>query len=424
MFSNLFIDYLFVISVILIWFMLGYQFLLFLLGFHYSRKSANERVEICQAKLQLPNISVIVPAHNEALVIRDTLQSILASDFPEEQMEVIVVNDGSTDNTAAIVNSAARTDSRVKLINIPPELGGRGKSAALNVAFLQARFEVIGVFDADNQPEPQSLRCLAEQLVGDPKLGAVIGKFRAVNKAENLLLRFLNIESLSFQWIVQAGRWVLLRFCTLPGTNFLVWKSILERLNGWDEQALTEDAELTIRIYQAGYQIKFVPYAVTWEQEPRALKTWIRQRTRWVRGNNYILRKFALQLFRSKPRSVALELLYSISLYYAFFFAILLSDVLFLLCVTNLVFIPVLGPYRQVWIAAIILFVMEIVLALSREKGEDTPLNILLTFCMYFTYCQLWLVVVSKGFYEDFVLKKEIKWAKTERYEAKSPKLS
>ena len=370
MFSSLFIDYLFVISVILIWFMLGYQLLLFLLGFQYSRKSAKEKVEIRQAKLQLPNISIIVPAHNEALVIGETLEAILASDFPEGQLEVIVVNDGSTDNTAAIVSSLARTDSRIKLINIPWEMGGRGKSAALNVALRQARFEVIGVFDADNQPEPQSVRSLAEQLVGNPRLGAVIGKFRAANKSENLLLRFLNIESLSFQWIVQAGRWMLLQFCTLPGTNFLVWKSILERLNGWDERALTEDAELTIRIYQAGYQIKFVPYAVTWEQEPNALKTWIRQRTRWVRGNNYILKKFVLQLFRSKPRSVALELLYSISLYYVFFLAILLSDVLFLLCITGLVFVPVPGPYSQVWIVAIILFFMEIVLALTLRSGK------------------------------------------------------
>lgn len=416
MYHNLFINYLFVISVILIWFMLGYQLLLFLLGFYYSRKSAQEKVLLARSNLKLPSISILIPAHNEALVIQKTLEVILASDYPAGQLEVIVVNDGSTDSTASIVQRLANQDARVRLINTPPGQGGKGKSAALNAAFRLASHAVIGIYDADNQPEPQALRFLAEQLASNSTLGAVIGKFRALNKNENLLLRFLNIESLSFQWIVQAGRWMLLEVCTLPGTNFLIHKSILEKLNGWDELALTEDAELTIRLYEAGYKVKFIPYAVTWEQEPRTIKTWLRQRTRWVRGNNYVLRKFALRLVHFKPRIIGFELLYSIALYYVFFFAILLSDLLLLLCILDLIFIPVLGPYNQVWMVAVLLFEMEILLALSREKGEDTPLNILLTFFMYFTYCQLWIVVVLKGFYDDFILKREMKWAKTERF--------
>jgi cellulose synthase/poly-beta-1,6-N-acetylglucosamine synthase-like glycosyltransferase len=414
--SNLFINYLFVISVILIWFMLGYQLLLFLLGFYYSRRSAQEKVQLAKTPLSLPRISLIIPARNEALVIKKTLESILASEYPCDRLEVIVVNDGSTDKTEAIVNEHMRVDARVKLINIPLGLGGRGKSAALNIGLRHARHEIVGVYDADNQPEPDALKFLAEQLAQDASLGAVIGKFRALNKSENLLLRCLNIESLSFQWIVQAGRWMLLKVCTLPGTNFLVRKPILEQLRGWDEQALTEDAELTIRICAGGHRIKFVPYAVTWEQEPRTLRAWVRQRTRWVRGNNYVLRKFALRLFQLKPRIIGFELLYSISVYYVFFVAILLSDTLFLLCLSDLIFIPVLGPYNQVWTVAVILFFMEILLALSREKGEDTPLNILLIFIMYFTYCQLWLVVVLKGFYDDFILKRDMRWAKTERF--------
>jgi cellulose synthase/poly-beta-1,6-N-acetylglucosamine synthase-like glycosyltransferase len=419
MYHNLLIDYFFVISVVLIWFMLGYQLLLFVLGFQYSLQVAREKSTLSCIGPTLPHVSIIIPAHNEELVIQRTLQAILGMDYPLDRLEVLVVNDGSTDNTAAIVQKITMLDARVRLINIPVGEGGRGKSAALNFALRQASHPVIGVYDADNQPEPPALRYLAEQLVSDEKLGAVIGKFRAINKSENLLLRFVNIEALSFQWIVQAGRWMLLKMCTLPGTNFLVYKSILQQLNGWDEQALTEDAELTIRLCEAGYQIKFVPYAVTWEQEPRTLKTWIRQRTRWVRGNNYVLRKFLFQLFRFRPKIIGFELLYSISLYYVFFLAIVLSDILFLLCASNLILIPVPGPYTQVWVVAVLLFVMEILLALSREKEEDTPLNLLLILLMYLTYCQLWIVVVVKGFYDDVVLKREMKWAKTERFVVK-----
>jgi cellulose synthase/poly-beta-1,6-N-acetylglucosamine synthase-like glycosyltransferase len=246
MYHSLFINYLFVISVILVWFMLGYQLLLFLLGFCYSRKSVQEKVRLARSNPRLPSISILIPAHNEVLVIQKTMDAILASDYPAGQLEVLVVNDGSTDGTASIVQRTANQDERVHLINIPPGQGGKGKSAALNAAFRLARHDVIGIYDADNQPEPEALRFLAQQLVSDSSLGAVIGKFRAINKNENLLLRFLNIESLSFQWIVQAGRWMLLKVCTLPGTNFLIHKHILENLEGWDEQALTEDAELTI----------------------------------------------------------------------------------------------------------------------------------------------------------------------------------
>src|SRR5919202_1055223 len=148
MLSNLFINYLFVISVILIWFMLGYQLLLFLLGFYYSRKSAQEKVQLAKALLSLPRVSLIIPARNEALVIKKTLESILASEYPCDRLEVIVVNDGSTDKTAAIVNEHIRVDARVKLINIPPGLGGRGKSAALNIGLRHAKHEIIGVYDA------------------------------------------------------------------------------------------------------------------------------------------------------------------------------------------------------------------------------------------------------------------------------------
>ena len=65
---------------------------------------------------------------------------------------------------------------------------------------------------------------------------------------------------------------------------------------GWDEKALTEDTELSIRLYKMGHEIKFVPYAVTWEEEPEAWAAWVKQRTRWVRGNFYVLKKYLIPL--------------------------------------------------------------------------------------------------------------------------------
>ncbi len=419
MFSHLILNYLFVFSVIVIWFMLAYQFILFLLGYLYGFRAERRRRLIERSDRDLPAVSLMIPAHNEGLVIKRTLESLLKLNYPRGKLEILVINDGSTDDTSQQVEAIAARDSRIRLFNVPKEFSARGKSAALNRGLKACRHNIIGIFDADNTPEPDSVLHLAHQLVDDPRLGAVIGKFRCVNRKKNILTRFINLESLAFQWIVQAGRWRLLRMSTLPGTNYLIRRSLLEALGGWDEQALTEDAEMSIRIYMAGYLIKFIPYAVTWEQEPENLKVWFKQRVRWARGNNYVLEKYFTSVFRIKPRVVGLELFYAMAVYYVFFVAILLSDLLFLAALPGLISIPVVGPYAEVWLFAFLLFILELIIALSREK-EDSPLNILLIALSYFTYCQLWIAVVIKGAFDDFVFRREHVWVKTQRFRAAS----
>jgi cellulose synthase/poly-beta-1,6-N-acetylglucosamine synthase-like glycosyltransferase len=421
MFSHIIIDYIFVFSVIIIWFMLGYQFILFLLGYMYGSKAERQRRKLEKLSPDLPKISLMIPAHNEGIVIADTLKALLNLNYPADSLEILVINDGSTDDTAEQVKAIAALDSRVRLFNVPPEFAARGKSSALNQGLSQCHYSVVGIFDADNLPEPDSVLHLARQLAANPALGAVIGKFRCINKKKNILTRFINLESLAFQWIVQAGRWNLFRMSTLPGTNYLIHRKLLEELGGWDEQALTEDAEMSIRIYQAGYLIKFVPYAVTWEQEPETLSVWFKQRTRWARGNNYALEKYFMRVFKIKPRVIGLELFYAMAVYYIFFMAILLSDLLFFLAVSNLILIPVPGPYTFVWLFAFFLFILELVIAISREK-EDSPLNILLIALAYFTYCQLWIIVVLRAAYQDYILKREHVWDKTQRFRVSAQK--
>ena len=416
MYSHILLDAFFVLSVSLIWFMLGYQTLLFFLGDRYYRKVRHaDAGSDPVADRDLPHVSVLVPCHNEERVIAATIRSLLSLDYPPEKLEVVVINDGSTDRTSVIAGSFA--GSRVSVVEVPLEAAARGKASALNIGLRHARHEVLAIYDADNTPEPGALRPLVGELVRDPGLGAAIGIYRAVNRHKNLLTRFLNIESISFQWILQAGRWMLMHLATLPGTNYVIRRSLVESLGGWDEAALTEDAELTLRIYRAGSRIKFVPSSVTWEQEPQTLRVWLRQRNRWVRGHNYLLRKYAGGLLSMKPRRIGLELLYSLWLYYVFFVAILLSDLLFVLGVVGVVRIAVPGPYTAVWGFAYVTFVLQLIISLAREREEDTPKNILLVMVMYFTYCQLWIPVVARAFYDDFIARRPLKWAKTERFE-------
>lgn len=412
------LSFLFVVAVILIWFMIAYQFALTLFGYINYLKSFREKKSVDASHFDFPTCTILIPAHNEAKVIGRTVEAMCKLEYPEEKLKILVINDGSNDETAPIVQELASCDPRVVLFTVPPGEGGKGKSRALNLGLRQVQSEVIAIYDADNTPDPNALRYLVAQLITHKELGAVIGKFRTVNKDANLLTRFINIETLSFQSILQAGRWQMHNISTLPGTNFVIWTDLVRSLDGWDEQALTEDSELSIRIYEKGYKIKFVPYAVTYEQEPQEWRVWLRQRMRWVRGNNYVIAKFFKEIPKFKKKRLAFDILYTLSLYYVFFAAILISDALFVISGLNLVSIALPGPYTLVWIFAFFLFILEIFLAISFD-AEDSLKSIGLILLMYFTYCQFWIYVVIRAVYVEYIKREKRVWDKTVRFDVK-----
>jgi len=407
---------LFVVAVILIWFMIAYQFVLTVFGYINYVKSLGRKRIIDGMSFEYPSCTILIPAHNEEKVIGTTIASMLRLEYPKEKLSILVINDGSTDATREIILAAAGRDVRVRLFDVPAGEGGRGKSRALNLAMTEVKSDIIAIYDADNTPDAHALRYLVAQLLENKELGAALGKFRTVNKNVNLLTRFINIETLSFQSMLQAGRWQMHNIATLPGTNFVVWTWLIRQLNGWDEQALTEDSELSIRIYQEGYKIKFVPYALTYEQEPQTWGVWVRQRTRWVRGNNYVLGKFLKHIRQFRSKRLMFDVLYTLSLYYVFFVAIVISDLLFIVSAANLVAISLPGPYTFVWIMAFFLFLGETMLAISYD-GEDRIRHIPLLVLMYFTYCQLWIYIVIKALWIEYVRKEKRTWDKTVRFD-------
>jgi cellulose synthase/poly-beta-1,6-N-acetylglucosamine synthase-like glycosyltransferase len=413
------LSFLFVIAVILIWFTIAYQFILTVFGYINYVQSMKEKRELDNRSFDYPACSILIPAHNEEKVIAATIESMLKLEYPKDKLQIIVINDGSEDATKNIIEQYAEKDARVQLFNIRKGEGGKGKSRTLNLGLQQAKGDVIAIYDADNTPDKDSLRYLVAQLLLHEELGAVIGKFRTVNKNATLLTRFINIETLSFQSMLQAGRWQMHGISTLPGTNFVMWHHIIKKLGGWDEEALTEDSELSIRIYEEGYKIKFIPYAITYEQEPQQWGTWIRQRMRWVRGNNYVVKKFWKEIPRFKSKRMAFDLLYTLSLYYIFFVAVVFSDVLFLVSLFQLVTISLPGPYTFVWVTSLILFLFELFLSISYD-GEDTLINFGTIILMYFTYSQLWIYVVIKSVYQDVIKKEKQVWDKTVRFDVPS----
>jgi cellulose synthase/poly-beta-1,6-N-acetylglucosamine synthase-like glycosyltransferase len=410
------LSFIFVVAVILIWFMIAYQFVLTVFGYiNYVRSLRQKRV-IDGKQFEYPSCTIMIPAHNEERVISRTLDAMLRLDYPEYQLKILVINDGSTDRTKEVVTRYSERDPRIEVYNVPPGEGGRGKSRALNLGLRRVTTEVFAVYDADNTPDSAALRYLIAHLLTNPSLGGAIGKFRTSNKDASLLTKFINIETLSFQSMLQAGRWQMHNITTLPGTNFVMWTWLIRRLNGWDEEALTEDSELSIRVYQEGFKIAFVPYALTFEQEPQEWGVWVRQRTRWVRGNNYVLGKFIKHIPQFKSKRLMFDVLYTLLLYYVFFIAIVVSDALFIVSALNLVSIALPGPYTFVWIMAFFLFLCETVLTISYD-GEDRLRHVPLLVLMYFTYCQFWIYVVLRALWIEYVRREKRTWDKTIRFD-------
>lgn len=217
----------FLITVILIWFMIAYQLVLTFFGFINYLKSFKERKLVDKQFFVYPSCTILIPAHNEEKVIEGTIKSMLKLDYPKDRLKIIIINDGSTDDTKIIVEKYLMSNKNLSMYDVPKTLGGKGKSRALNTVLNIVDSDIIAVYDADNTPNEKALKYLVSQLIQNNELGAVLGKFRTINKGYNLLTKFINIETLSFQSMLQAGRWQVNKIATLPGTNYVMWTHLI-----------------------------------------------------------------------------------------------------------------------------------------------------------------------------------------------------
>jgi cellulose synthase/poly-beta-1,6-N-acetylglucosamine synthase-like glycosyltransferase len=382
-------------AIITIWFFMVLYVMLSIGGFRYYLQCDASSGSIPPKDGKYPMVSVLIPAHNEAIVLGQTVRTILNFDYPKE------------------------LDRRIIVVSTDSAVGGAGKSNALNIGFSLAKGSVIAVYDADNTPEPSALRLLVENLLSDEKIGAVIGKFRTRNRNASVLTRFVNIETLAHQCMNQAGRYFFFRLCTIPGTNYVIRRSILESIGGWDVKALSEDTEISFQIYRMGYYIKFLPQAVTWEQEPHLLNIWFRQRTRWARGNLYVLVKNFKYTFDSKAGPMRLDTLYYAMVYVLMLSSLITSDVIFLGGVMGLIHVRLAGFSSLLWAMAIAVFIADMMLTLALERNEFNLQSLALAAIMLFTYAKLWMLVAAKAVYlsiTDQIFHRAVQWDKTVRY--------
>lgn len=243
-------------------------------------------------------VSVIIPAFNEAKVIGNSVKRVLES--TNVRIEVIVVDDGSTDDTSRIVSRSFGDDPRVRLLT----LGNGGKAHALNQGLQQAVGDVIIALDADTQFEPETIARLVRWFV-DPQIGAVAGNAMVGNRI-NLVTKWQGVEYVTAQ---NLERRALARFdasTVVPGAVGAWRRTALDDVGGYPVDTLAEDQDLTIAIQRQGWRVGYDVNAVAWTEAPESFRALSTQRFRWAFGTLQCLWKHRSIVRTRHPLGLAL----------------------------------------------------------------------------------------------------------------------
>ncbi|MBN2014699.1 MAG: glycosyltransferase family 2 protein [Candidatus Altiarchaeota archaeon] len=257
------IDYLFLGFAFISLYLIVFFMILFVEN--WGRMSAGASPEV------FPSLSLIVPAYNEEIHIGETIKAVKNLSYPVG-VEVIVVDDGSTDKTAERAEELG-----VRVIR----QDNAGKAAALNRGISEAMGEVVGCVDADSYPAEDALLKMIT-FFSDTKVAAVTSSI-LVRDARNFLQKLQEMEYLLIAWNRKLLDYLNSVYVT-PGPLSLYRKSVLEKLGGFDENVLTEDIEIAWRLQKAHYRIRMALPAKVYTTAPSSFRSWWRQRLRWDIG--------------------------------------------------------------------------------------------------------------------------------------------
>jgi cellulose synthase/poly-beta-1,6-N-acetylglucosamine synthase-like glycosyltransferase/spore germination protein YaaH/peptidoglycan/xylan/chitin deacetylase (PgdA/CDA1 family) len=349
-----------------------------------------------------PEVTVLIPAHNEESVIVQTVQSVLHSDLNE--IHVIVVDDGSSDRTLELLQGNFGKNDRVQIIHQV----NQGKAAALNNALSYAKTEFVVTIDADTEIETDAIRKLLRHF-SDPKVGAVAGNVKVGNRSR-WLTRWQALEYITSQNMEKRAFDLLNCITVVPGALGAWRREAIEAVGGITADTVAEDADLTIAIRRLGWRVTYDEEAIAWTEAPETPGQLIRQRFRWTFGTLQSFWKHSDTLFRPKYGTLGCVALPNI-----FVFQILLplvSPVLDLLFLGSLVLwglaglhitqIPHLWTTEDVqrsvvfFLGFLLIDVLTCVIAFALERHEDWTL-LIPVLLQRFYYRQLMYIVLFRS---------------------------
>lgn len=376
-----------------------------------ARKRAGRRHATPEARHR---VSVIVPCHDEEAVVDRIVRSLLDLDYPQELLQLILVDDGSADATYDRLRAwEAGHPGRMLVLHRPP--GGGGKSAALNHAARHATGEVLVVYDADHAPDRDALRHLAA-CFDDPRVGAAQGRCIIANGEDSLLARLVAVDYLGGYLISEQGRSAYAGMPSYGGANCAVRHGVLREIGGWNERSLTEDTDLTLRVLLAGHEVRYAPDALDHEEAVTGLRAYWRQRHRWATGHQQVCRDYLGQALRhpgiSAPRKAEL-------VYYLLIYHLPLAGLVGLVAGVPALMRPQ-EPFPVATVLWPLLFAGPLIQLGAALVATRAPARRFLLLPLYFPLYVFGLLVVAKAWC-DGVTGRAGGWAKTTRAEDGMP---
>ena len=249
-------------------------------GVRNARRSKKVRKRLAKNK-SLPTFSIVVPVKNERRVIGRLLDALSDLDYPVDKKEIVIVEDGSTDDTLSVCRKYARDSGLdIKILEKP---SSDGKPSALNYGIAHAKGDIVGIFDADNVPARDALLNVCSYFE-DSAVAAVQGRTLSINAEENMMTKCISHEETVWCEVYLQGKDVLNLFVHLRGSCQFIRRDVLEALRGFNEKALSEDMEFSARLAESGYKIRYASNVRSWQESPANVRQLFKQRTRWFRG--------------------------------------------------------------------------------------------------------------------------------------------
>lgn len=427
-----------IITLVSIWLSLVWSLVTLSSGVHFWLKHSDFKVDTSPLE-SYPMVTIVVPAHNEDVVIAQTTRAILDMNYPHDKVELLLFADNCEDDTyQEMLKVKAMPEYATRDITITDRKGTGGKAGVLNDALKIAKGDYICVYDADAMPEKNALYFLVKKVLEDPERHvASFGRNKTRNANQNFLTRCINQEIVVTQRIQHVGMWHMFKIGRIPGTNFIINTEFVKSIGGWRNGALTEDTDISFKIMQSGKLIALAYNSEAFQQEPETVKSYYMQRKRWAKGNYEVVISNFKHLFDKSNWRVKLEVAYYSCVFFWFNAAIILSDIVLLSNViaiivhlfvpsvhipftfdSNNIYIAQLMLFN--WLLMIMLYLLQINIALASQFGQATSKQIWLALISYFTYSQLFIIVsidavtsvtLDKLFHRDGT-----KWVKTKRF--------
>jgi biofilm PGA synthesis N-glycosyltransferase PgaC len=239
-----------------------------------------------------PGVTILIPAYNEGPVIATSVRAALASSYPE--LEVLVLDDGSKDDTAQVAREVTADDPRCEVVR---DEVNRGKAERLNIGFARARHDLIVVTDADAHLHPLAVRRLVERISRSPMVAAVAGGPFVTNRAY-LISALQVLEAAAVIGLIRRTHSLTGRVGVVAGVCGLFRRDAVLGVGGYDDVMATEDIDLTWRLLLDGWHTAYAPDALVGMEVPTTVTALWSQRKRWARGQGEVLHKYLTTTLR------------------------------------------------------------------------------------------------------------------------------